>query len=92
MHAKLAFNFMLSLSTKPFWVQINVLCVNVYLCCIWVQILVVFEYNCLLYYVNVCNSTPCKNGGTCSISGLVARVFVWMDSLGISVKAHLIFI
>ena len=39
-------------------------------CCVLVEIHVVFEYNCLLYYtVNVCDSTPCKNGGTCSISG-----------------------
>ena len=29
-----------------------------------------FEYICLLYYsANICDSTPCKNGGTCSISG-----------------------
>ena len=28
------------------------------------------EYNCVLYYsANICDSTPCKNGGTCSISG-----------------------
>ena len=35
-----------------------------------------FEYNCLLYYsVNICDSTPCKNGGKCIFNSFLIMCF-----------------
>ena len=139
MHAKLGFNFMLCLSTKPccVWVQINVLWVQIQvlsalefmlcfnsssscvwvqshvfvliLCCIWVQywshiwiqILFVFELNfmlclsiivyCIIQWMSVIVHLV-RMAERAQYLDVVTRVPVGMDSLGISVKVHLIFI